>query len=271
MKKLVLTIFILLSALSFSNEENTIEKSNSEYKFSLGFMTGYGSNLYHVEENDMSYIPFISLEKENIYISGTEMGYRYKLNPRLTLTGFSQLFGGTDLQGDGVSLGRTQLSNSDMEDGYKGISSRQTQVELGLRLGYNTNFHRVKLLGEVRGGERGAGAKISAVRPFMVTSRLFIIPQIKFSLLDENMMDYYFGVTEDEVNDSRNTALDEAYDPNKFGYASAMGISIRYYINSKISAFSVAEVQYVSDEIGDSPIVDNGVNYFTGVGLRYDF
>jgi len=271
MKKIILVIFILSSILSFSDGDRVTKESKSKYKFSLGFMAGYGSKLYRVEEKSLSYIPFITFERENIYIKGTELGYKYKVNPKLTLTGFSQLFGGITLQGVGGAIGATQLKNSDMEEGYQGIHSRKTQVELGLRMDYNTNFQRVKLVGEIRGGERGGSGKISAIRPFMVTNKLFIIPQINFSLLDKNMVNYYFGVTEDEVNDLRNTKLNEVYDPNKFAYASAIGASVSYKMTSNFSIFNLSEIQYVGNEIGDSPIVRNRANYFVSLGVRYDF
>ncbi len=271
MKKLILIVFILLSVLSFSDDDRTTKEAEPKYKFSLGLMTGYGSKLYQIDEKRVSYIPFITLERKNLYILGSEIGYKHKLNPKVTLTGFSQLFGGIALQGVGGAIGATQLKSSDMKDGYKGISSRDTQVEFGLRLGYDTNFQKVKLLGEVRGGRRGGSGKISALRPFMVTNKLFIIPQINLSLLDKNMVDYYFGVSEEEVNDPRNTKLNEAYDPDKFAYASAVGASIRYSVTPKFSVFGLAEIQYVGNEVGSSPIVKNRANYFAGLGLRYDF
>lgn len=271
MKKIILVLFTLLSVCSFSENNISTKEEESKYKFSLGFMTGYGSKLYQIDQKEMSYIPFITLERKNLYIRGTEIGYRHKLNSKLTLTGFSQLFGGVTLQGVGGAIGATQLNNSDMKDGYKGINDRKTQVEFGLRLGYNTNFQRIKLVGEVRGGQRGGSGKISVIRPFVVTNKLLIIPQINLSLVDKNMVDYYFGVSENEVNDSRSTKLDEIYEPNKFAYASAVGISIRYKFTPNWSAFGLTEIQYVADEIGDSPIVDNRANYFVGLGLRYDF
>ena len=271
MKKIILIVFILLSVLSFSDNDRMTKEPESKYKFSLGLMAGYGSKLYHIEEKQPSYIPFIILERENLYIRGFEIGYKHKLNSKLTLTGFSQLFGGITLQGTAEAIGATQLNNSDMEDGYKGISDRKTQVEFGLRIGYNTGFQRVKLTAEARGGQRGGTGKISVLRPFVVTNKLFIIPQINLSLLDKNMVDYYFGVTEDEVNDPRNTKLDKAYNLDKFAYASAVGVSIRYSVTPKFSVFSLAEIQYVGNEIGDSPLVDNRANYFAGLGMRYNF
>lgn len=271
MKKIILIVFTLLSVLSFSDNDGFEKGAESKYKFSLGYMVGYGSKLYQIEEKQPRYVPLIMLERKNMYILGTEIGYRHKLNSKLTLTGFTQLFGGIALQGTGGAIGATQLKSSDMEDGYKGISSRKTQVEFGLRLGYNTGFKKVKLVGEVRGGERGGTGKISAIRPIIVTDKFSIIPQINLSLLDKNMVDYYFGVTEGEVNDPRNTELTKAYDPDEFAYVSGIGVSGRYKFTPTWSVFGLAEIQYVADEIGDSPIVDNRANYFIGLGLRYDF
>ncbi|WP_028856747.1 MipA/OmpV family protein [Psychrilyobacter atlanticus] len=271
MKKIILVVFILLSVLSFSDNDRMTKESEPKYKFSLGFLGGYGTSLYQIDEKQPRYIPFITLERGNLYIKGAEIGYNHKLNSKLTLTGFSQLFGGITLQGTAGAIGTTQLKSSDMEDGYKGISSRKTQVEFGLRLDYDTNFQKIKLSGEVRGGQRGGSGKISALRPFVITNKLFIIPQINLSLLDKNMVNYYFGVSEDEVNDPRNNKIDSAYNPDGFAYASAVGVSIRYSVTPKFSVFSLAEIQYVGDKIGDSPIVDNRANHSVGLGMRYDF
>jgi len=269
MKKIILGIFILLSVLSFSESEK--EGKESKYKFSLGTMVGHGSKLYKVEKDKLNYIPFISLESEDLYIRGTEFGYKHRLNSRLVLTGFSQLFGGIQLQGVGGAIGAVQLDNSDMEDGYKGINDRDTQVEIGLKLGYDTEFNDIKLLGELRGGKRGGAGKISAIRSYKITNKFFIVPQISLSLLDKNMVDYYFGISEGEVNDPRNTKINKAYNINKFAYASAIGASTSYNFTPKWSVFGLAELQYVSDEIGDSPIVDNRVNYFVSLGIKYNF
>ena len=271
MKKIILFMFILLSTWSFSESNIPTKEVESKYKFSLGFMTGYGNKLYQTDKDKINYIPFITLERENFYVKGTEMGYKNQINSKLTLTGFSQLFGGIGLQGTGGVMGGIQLDNSDMKDGYKGIKDRDTQVEFGLRVGYNTNFKKIKLVGEIRGGNKGRAGKISAIRPIIMNRKFIIIPQVNFSLLNEDMIDYYFGVSEDEVNDSRNTKLDRVYDANKFGFASATGISIRYGFTPQLSIIYVTEIQYVGDEIGDSPIVDNRVNYFAGLGLIYYF
>lgn len=271
MKQRFLFIFLMFSILSFS-EDNMIKKRSEEnYKISLGFMGGYGSKLYKADEKSTRYVPIIGLVSKNFYILGTELGYKKKLNSQISITGFSQLFGGVSLQGIGGAIGGTQLNNSDMERGYKGINDRKTQVEFGLRLGYKTKYQEIKLLTEVRGGERGNSGKISIIRPIFITKNLLVIPQINFTLLDSDMVDYYFGITEDEVNNPKNTELNQAYNPDDFELASSVGLTAKYNFTSKWSMFTIAEIQYIGNEIGDSPIVNSQINYFMGLGLRYDF
>lgn len=271
MKRKILVVFILLSVLSFSKNSISNKEVESNYKISLSFIGGYGSSLYKVDESYTRYIPVLGFEGENLYILSSEIGYRHKLNSTFTVTGFSQLFGGIILQGVGGVIGSTQLNNSDMKKGYKGISSRKTQPEIGIRLEYNTGFKNTILLGEVRGGQRGSTAKISALKAVIVTNKLSIIPQINLTLVDQNMVNYYFSINEDEVNDPRNTKLDKAYNSDQLAYASGVGVTGNYQFTSEWSTFALAEIQYVSDEIGNSPIVGERANYFMGVGLRYNF
>lgn len=264
-------VFILLSALSFSEDEVNKKRSEESYKISLGFMGGYGSKLYKTDEKNTRYIPIIGLISKNLYILGTEIGYKKELNSKISITGFSQLFGGVSLQGIGGAIGGTQLNNSDMERGYTGINDRKTQVEFGLRLSYETKYQNIELLTEVRGGERGNSGKISVIRPIFITKKFLVIPQINFTLLDSDMVDYYFGITEDEVNNPKNTGLNQVYNPNDFELASSVGLTAKYDFTSKWSMFTTAEIQYIGNQIGDPPIVNSQINYFMGLGLRYDF
>lgn len=71
--------------------------------------------------------------------------------------------------------------------------------------------------------------------------------------------------------DPRNYKIDESYQTNEIGHAFSIGLTGVYNINSKWSAFALSEVQFLSDNISDSPLVKNKTNYFVGAGLRYRF
>jgi len=54
MKKIILFMFILLSTWSFSESNIPTKEVESKYKFSLGFMTGYGNKLYQTVKNTVT-------------------------------------------------------------------------------------------------------------------------------------------------------------------------------------------------------------------------
>jgi outer membrane protein len=270
MKKIILVGLILGSTLSFSVEGKKDEKPKKNYSFSIGAMVGSSSRLYKTEGKSVSYRPIIGAEVGNFYLVGTEVGYKKKINPKLTLTGFSQIFGGLALQGLGGALGGATLDNSDMKEGYRGINDRKTQVEFGIRGMYDTDIH-VRLVGEVRGGERGGTAKTSVIRQFRPTQRFIVVPQLNFTVLNKNITNYYFGVTESEANSSESWKIDKEYKVGNIGFATSIGLAGSYYITRKLSLFVLTEIQYVSDEIKDSPIVDTNINYYVGTGVKYKF
>jgi outer membrane scaffolding protein for murein synthesis (MipA/OmpV family) len=274
MKKIILISFIIFSVVAFSEEEvenkNDKEKKKN-YSFSLGGMVGYSSNLYHKDKNNVRALPILSAKYKDIYLLGTEIGYKKQVSPRVTLTGFTQLFGGITLQGVGAAIGGTQLNNSDMEDGYRAIDDRKTQIEFGIKMEYQADIPTLKLEVEGRGGERGGSGKVTISRVYTVTPKFLLIPQVNFTLIGKNMTNYYFGISEDEVKRENNDKLVRVYDTNKIAYATGIGIVGKYYITEKFSVFGLTEYQYVSDEIGNSDIVDSRGNYYVGVGLSYDF
>ncbi len=252
MKKSILFGIFALSLSAFAVDNDKIENNQAkkhDFSFSIGGMVGKGSNLYHVDKGGIGASPVFTADYKGAYLVGTELGYKYDATPKLSITGFTQLFGGITLQGAGGALGGAQLKGSDMEDGYENINDRKTQVELGLKLDYQTDFHGVILSGEGRGGERGASGKVSALRPFLITSKFVIIPEMNFSVLGKNKVNYYFSVNQEEVDRDKNDKLTKTYDPNEMAYAVGFGFVAKYYITQHFSAVGLFEYQHVSDSV----------------------
>lgn len=157
MKKNILFIFILFSMISFSEDSEEIDKGEKfkfDYKLSVGIMVGHENNLYKTgDSKDYNFNPFIEFEVNDVYISGSEIGYTYYLNERTSITVLTQLSGGLTLQGIGSAFGGDKIKGSKMEDGYKGIDDRESQIEVGLKINYETDYHELELSGEIQGGE----------------------------------------------------------------------------------------------------------------------
>jgi len=271
MKKILILLFIL-STVSFSKAsektKGTIKKS--EWKASVGVIAKTTSNLYKVDKENITYLPTIGIEKGGLYLQDTEIGYKYDLSPQLKMTGYTQIFGGLGLQGVGSSLSSKQLRGSDMEDGYSEIDDRKTQVEVGLKLAYTTK-QKIVLSGNVRGGKYGAASTLGISRMFILKQRFILIPQANLTILDKNIINYYFGVSDDEVNRQTNDKLTEKYSVEKYSVVPSLGLIGSFYITHKLSIFGLVEMQYASEGIGNSPLVDKRANYFVGTGLRYQF
>ena len=271
MKKIILLpLLLIIFQISFTQDEENKQNKKFNSKFSIGAMTGVGSRLYKTHTHKTPFVPVFGGEVEGLYLLGTEIGYKKQINEKLSLTGFTQIFGGLSLQGIGGALGGAALDNSDMKEGYRGINDRKTQMEYGIRVGYNLN-KELKLVGEVRGGEYGGTGKGSIIRPIMVSRRFILIPQLNLTLLNKNISNYYFGVTESEANNSESWKIDNKYEIDRITVATSIGLTGSYYLTRKLSIFALTELQYVGDEISDSPIVDTNINYFVGTGLRYTF
>ena len=158
-----------------------------------------------------------------------------------------------------------------MEDGYKGIEDRKSQVEFGLKVDYETNLNNLLLSGEIRGGDIGNIYKVSLSRPQPITEKLLFIPELTFTLMDKNLVNHYFEITKSEVINPKNYKLNKSYQTNEMGHAFSIGLTGVYNINSDWSTFALSEFQFLSDNISDSPLVKNKTNYSIGVGLKYRF
>lgn len=267
MKKIIILGLMLISWLSFSSE---IKNKNKEEKFnfSVGGMVTQNSKLYKVDGKTTKTMPVFSVNYKHLYLVGTEVGYKKRVSKKFALTGFTQLFGGMTLQGIGGTFGGTTLDNSEMKDGYTGIDDRKTQVEGGIRVIYNTGYKAINLTGEARGGANGGSVKLSAIKPYKINEKFFLFPQANITMFNSNMIQYYFGITDKEANKHSDDQLTN-YDPSKYGLAAGFGLNGTYNFNSRWSTFVITEIQFVSDEIANSPIVDNKTNYSMSIGLMY--
>jgi len=260
MKKLIFTLFALGSVAYAEGHD-----------FSIGGMGIYSSNFYKEEDNKATGVPVINYSyNDRFYVKGTEMGYTFNKDEPVQFTPYFQPFGGLALLGAGGALGSKVVEGSDMEKGYKGIDDRETQGELGLRATYKPS-KTVGITGDITGGEHGAHAKATVSKVYMPNERLAIIPQASVALLSKDFSDYYFGVSKKEAANAKNYKIDKEYKLDDITGAAALGFNANYYITENLSTFLISEVQFLSDKIKKSPIVEDHTNFFTGLGLNYKF
>lgn len=149
----------------------------------------------------------------------------------------------------------------------EGMDQRKDTVMAGL----NANIHvfapyrlEFSVLTDVSDRHDGQEGSLSLNRPFRFGPCL-LIPGVGLSWRSEDYNDYYYGVRAVEATDFR-----PAFDPGDSveGY---IRLLVKYELSSQWTVAGSARVERLSDEVRDSPIVDESHITTVFIGLNYSF
>lgn len=163
-------------------------------------------------------------------------------------------------------LGGYRISPSDMDDGYTSIDKRHHQVMGGAELSFYTGFYDTELSASIDYGKKGGNFVLQLTRPYFVNSKLVVIPSVNFAYFNSDYVDYYFGVDNNELGGK----LIKTYD-GKSGYTFGVNLTGSYQLTDSFSILGFMGANRLSDDISDSPIVDDNMVYFIGTGITYRF
>ncbi|MGL5702972.1 MAG: MipA/OmpV family protein, partial [Cetobacterium sp.] len=162
------------------------------------------------------------------------------------------------------------IDAEDMGAGYRNIDDRDTQAMVGLRADLNTGIADIRTGATVQFGEHGSEAKISAFRAYSLGEKLVLVPSIHMKGFSGDFTDYYFGVTAEEAARSNRDNLKSEYKADTaFSYGA--NLTAEYRVNEKLSLIGIVGVEKFSNEITDSPIVDDEAIVLASVGAKYFF
>lgn len=227
---------------------------------SIGIGYGVTNEIYKSDENDYI-LPLLNLEYDNFFLtSATEssirIGYNVYKDDFYTLALYVKPFGGYE------------IDSSDMKSGYKSIDDRDHQVMGGIGFRAYTGFYEIELGGALEYGKEGGSASIGLSRPYVITPKLMLIPSVNFTYYDSDYVDYYFGVDSGEAR--RNPKIGRIYNGDS-ACAYGVNLSAVYEFTDSISVLGSMGVNKLSNEISDSPIVENDIIYYVGTGIVYTF
>lgn len=229
---------------------------------SIGLGYGVTTPIYHNDKNDYV-LPIVDIEYDKFFIKGgstygLSLGYKILEEDNYVLSLYGMPFGGYEVK------------NSDMKSGYKGIDDRDTHLMGGVELTYYPGIYNLQTSVSAEYGEEGGHFNLRVSRPYQLTSKLTVVPSINYVYYDSNFVDYYFGIDSNEVGKPGGEKITNTYSPegaHRFG----VGLLGNYRVNDTISLMGFTGVTKLSDEIADSPIVDNKVIYIFGTGIIYTF
>ena len=162
-----------------------------------------------------------------------------------------------------------ELSEDDKEKGsiLDGIRDRESSMEFGVE--YFAIFKkfdvRFKLMHDGLNKHNGSVASFEISRPFF-TRHILVMPGVAVYYIDDNAANYYYGVSQDEVNELR-----PAYEATASIFATAR-LYLERPINDDWSIVSSASYTAVSSGVSDSPLLRGRNNsYSFNVGVLWTF
>lgn len=198
-------------------------------------------------------LPFLSGEYKNFYVQGIEAGYRFFKNDAWVLSAvISPRFMGYSSE-DSAVLG--------------GMEDRKRSMDAGLKADYQLPQGLVlsgKVLADVLSRSDGMEYDLSLRRPVKGSIFLFV-PSAGVRYQDRSLVDYYYGVRDDEVRSGR-----PAYVPrgslNPFA-----DVIFTCGISQKLVVVTMLGVESLGRKIRKSPIVDESYVVSAAAGLTYRF
>jgi outer membrane protein len=189
--KTLLLCSLLTSFYSFAQAR--VNDTESPKKVS-GFLYGAGltssQEIYKGHDNRQMVIPLVGYKSEKLTVFGPFISYQVKaINHLKVKLKLSPRFQGFD------------ASDSDFFDGMK---ERKTSLDAGFSLNYQKNDWKVTLLSMFDTLNRSNGVEVkSTVGHVFRFGPIFVEPSLSISYLDNDHVDYYYGVTESETNQFR--------------------------------------------------------------------
>jgi outer membrane protein len=227
-------------------------------KWSAGVATIIPSTPYLGADNAVKVFPIVTYEGEQLTWRGPSLAYK--------LTGLNRGEPSFSLT---LNMAPNQLDTDD-SDKLDGIKDRDFSFMAGASYRHPFGFATVTLTAEtdVTNKHNGQRAVLSIERPlFTDPKRQWMVNlALELEYLTANYGDYYFGVNQQEANDSVFTEYEA-------GSILQPGVSLSgfYQVNEKWSVAASARLQSLSNEVKDSPIVDASTSLNGFVGVLYAF
>ncbi|MFW2177051.1 MULTISPECIES: MipA/OmpV family protein [unclassified Moraxella] len=258
MKKSLLTlaVFALPIFAGMSNVHAESRPIDKNARLKMGANASFNQYAY-AQDNDVTFMPQAFYDNNRVYIEGAEAGmYGYKDAQnewRLTLGYDSRQFNPEDAT----------------KAPLKGLDEREWSVMAGSSYMRITPYGGFKVQAETDalGRNKGTGVKLAHLSKFkLLDDKVTVYPELGLQWFDDKYNNYYFGVSQQESTKSgvAKYQADSSVSPY-------LNVSASYAITPKWSAFISQNVEWLSDEQKDSPLVEDNINSKTKIGFNYQF
>lgn len=222
----------------------------------LGIGVESESSIYKTVDDETQAMPIINAELGNFYIQGGDIGYNIIDNENVTIGPVVSLFEGYGFDQEYLGVG------------YKGLETRDGGASYGLLAEFEMEPFAFELKPMSHSKE---GNSIELSVEYEIRGRSFLLmPALFIEHLDKDYTDYYFGVSQAEVNNRLNTGLTRSYTASS---ATNIGIEIGAFYQLSPRWLLSGRVEYTKfdSSITDSPLVDEKSSTSIAAGISYRF
>jgi outer membrane protein len=220
-------------------EKPKVRKSQSGFFY--GAMAAYKTEIYKEIDHNITAFPVIGYRSETFSFLGPLVSY--------------QLHSVEDYKI--ISILRYNFSGYEASDSkfFVGMDDRNAGIDIGLGLNYKRQEWSVKLGGlhDVSGRSNGFELKTELGRTFYF-GPIFVEPNLSLSYLDQQYVDYYYGVEAFEATMNRAQYTGEYAINKRFG----INISTPIFFGGFTSLAIVHE--WYDDSITQSPLTDKNTS-----------
>ena len=255
--KLAATSILLLATTARSQEVAEIPFFHApDGTVALGGGIRLGQNLYFESDNEelrtKDLIPLYLYEGKYVFVHGTAGGIHVVKRDVFELNLYARY--------------RFQKLDPDRNAYYEGLEERDQTVDAGLQLGVKQSWGEVKLNWVTDALNKHDGQEIQlSYRYRFEAGPWSISPFVSWSWQDDNLTNYYFGVSEAEARPDR-----PAYLPGESKWAS-FGLNTSWQITDRIVFFGNVAFGGTDSEVINSPLVAE-TGFSSGfIGGTYSF
>lgn len=226
----------------------------SGLRWSLGLGVISSPRPYVGANNKITPIPLIELYYKKLYVQGIQAGYHFIDTDTFTLdarAGF--VFAGLD---------------PDDSPELAGMLQRDPTIELGFVFDWKPGKYKLStsIYTDVLGVSNGQQAETNFSRTWTFGRyRWGLTPSIGVVWQSSNYIDYYYGVTPEEVQPGR---------PEFIGHSAVnfeSALLAFYRLSDRVTLVGLIQIQRLDNGILESPIVDTQRAFFSLVGATYRF
>ena len=220
---------------------------------SVGLSGAWQSSPYKGHDDRALPAPFISIDADRFYLRGLEAGgYLFTGEHQAISLGVS--YGGQKFEPDDADDAR--LKKLDGAD-----PTLSAYIQYTLKGDYGNAG--LKVLHDILGKSRALSAELYYKYPFALGS-VRLSPGAGLAWDSQKQLEYYYDVSPHEA---RKSGLD-VYRPEA-GFSPFLSLEAVWQFNETWSLMAAEKVLFLSDEIKNSPLVDDGRVFSTFIGLRY--